>query len=99
MSEWLRLDANGDVWLGVHVQPGAKRSEAAGLHGDALKLRLAAPPVDGKANAALCALIAELAGVPRRAVELVSGETSRSKRLRIHGGGEAARQRLAGLAT
>ena len=99
MSEWLRLDADGDVWLSVHVQPGAKRSESAGLHGEALKLRLAAPPVDGKANAALCALIAELAGVPRRDVELVAGETSRAKRLRIHAGGEAVRQRLAGLAT
>ncbi|MCH2220656.1 MAG: DUF167 family protein, partial [Dechloromonas sp.] len=49
MSEWYRVTADGCVTLTLHIQPGAKKTELAGLHGDALKIRLAAPPVDGKA--------------------------------------------------
>jgi uncharacterized protein (TIGR00251 family) len=78
---WLVADGNG-VSLRLHVQPGAKKTEIAGLHGDALKVRLAAPPVDGKANACLIEFIARQLGVAKSAVELLSGETSRSKRLR-----------------
>ena len=52
MSEWLRVAADGRITLTLHIQPGAKKTEFGGLHGDALKIRLAAPPVDGKANAA-----------------------------------------------
>ena len=69
----------------VHVQPKASRSEIAGLHGDALKVRLAAPPVDGAANEELTRVIARWAGVPRSAVTLVSGHTSRRKILEIQG--------------
>jgi uncharacterized protein (TIGR00251 family) len=65
------------------VQPGAKRTEIAGIHGEALKIRLAAPPVEGKANAALRAFIAERLDVRIADVELVRGETSRSKTLRV----------------
>jgi uncharacterized protein (TIGR00251 family) len=79
---WLRQDG-GDIVLSLHVQPGAKRTEPAGLHGDALKIRLAAPPVDGKANEALIAFLAKTLGVPKSKVELVSGQTSRAKRIRI----------------
>ena len=71
--------------LTVHVQPKASRSEIAGLHGDALKVRLAAPPVDGAANEELTRVIAKWAGVPRAAVRLVSGHTSRRKILEIEG--------------
>jgi len=69
--------------LALHVQPGAKRTEVAGAHGDALKIRLAAPPVDGKANAALLRFLAEAFGVPRHAVTLLRGETSRQKTVRV----------------
>lgn len=69
--------------LTLHVQPGARRTEVAGVHGDALKLRLAAPPVDGKANAALRAFLADAFGVPQRQVTLLRGETSRDKVVRV----------------
>ncbi|MEP7208264.1 MAG: DUF167 domain-containing protein [Casimicrobiaceae bacterium] len=65
--------------LTLHVQPGAKATEAAGVHGDALKVRLAAPPVEGKANAALVRFIAAAFGVPMRQVEIVQGGSSRRK--------------------
>lgn len=83
-SAWLRQDG-ADLVLALHIQPNAKRSEFAGLHGEAMKLRLAAPPVDGKANAALCAFLAAFCGVPKSAVTLVSGEASRAKRVRVTG--------------
>lgn len=73
------------VRLTLHVQPRASRTEIAGLHGDALKLRLAAPPVDGAANEALIRFLAERLGVPRSAVTLVSGATSRRKVVEVSG--------------
>lgn len=79
---WLRADGDGVV-LALHIQPGAKRTECAGLHGEALKIRLAAPPVDGKANEALIAYLAKTLGVAKSQVELVSGQSSRAKRVRI----------------
>lgn len=81
---WLRAEGDGVV-LTLHIQPGAKKTEVVGLHGDALKIRLAAPPVDGKANAALLAFVAEQLGVAKSTVELVSGQTSRAKRVRVSG--------------
>ncbi len=75
----------GAVVLRVHVQPGAGRSAVVGRHGDSLKVRVAAPPVDGRANAAAAALIAAALGVKEKAVELVSGERSRVKRYRVVG--------------
>jgi len=84
MAEWYRR--SGDViTLTLHVQPGAKRSEISGLHGEALKLRLAAPPVEGRANEALLKLIAELFGVPLRQVELRQGGQSRHKVVAVTG--------------
>ncbi|MBI5781750.1 MAG: YggU family protein [Rhodocyclales bacterium] len=71
------------VVLALHVQPGAKRSQWAGRHGEALKLRVAAPAVEGKANEALVRFLAEFCGVPRAAIEIVQGETGRAKRVRI----------------
>jgi len=73
------------VVLRVHVQPGAGRSAVVGRHGTSLKVRVAAPPVDGRANVAATELIAETLGVKKDAVELVSGERSRLKRFRIAG--------------
>ncbi len=71
--------------LAVHVQPRASRSEIVGEHGGALKVRLAAPPVDNAANEALVAFIAGALGVPRRQVRLVAGATNRRKLLEIDG--------------
>ena len=87
---WLNRAADGSVILTLHIQPGAKKTEIAGLHGEALKIRLAAPPVDGKANAALIAFLAKACGVSKSSVELVSGDTSRAKRVRVSGA-DAAR--------
>ena len=81
MSEgpgWARRVPDG--WLlSVHARPGAKRTGVAGLHGDALKLRVAAPPLEGRANDALAAFIAEALGVPRKSVTVVKGGVSRRK--------------------
>ena len=67
----------------MHVQPGARRTGVAGVHGAALKVALAAPPVDGKANAALRAFLADAFDVPLARVTIVRGTTSRDKVVRI----------------
>ena len=77
--------------LELHVQPGAKRSEFAGTHGERIKLRLAAPAVEGKANAALIEFLADYFRVPRRNVSIVSGLKSRAKRVAIEGVADARR--------
>lgn len=69
--------------LDVHLQPKASNDMFAGLHGERLKIRLTAPPVDGKANAHLVAFLAEAFGVAKRQVTLESGQQSRQKRVRI----------------
>jgi uncharacterized protein len=69
----------------LHVQPGARRSEFAGMHGARVKLRLAAPAVEGKANAALIDFLAGYFGVPKRNVSILSGVKSRTKRVAIEG--------------
>ena len=71
--------------LELHVQPGAKRSEFAGEHGGRMKVRLAAPAVEGKANEALVEFLADFYRVPRRSVRIVSGLKSRQKRVVIDG--------------
>jgi len=73
------------VILDLHVQPGAKRSEFAGEHGGRMKLRLAAPAVDGKANEALIEFLAAYFGVPKRNVRIAAGLKSRQKRVIIEG--------------
>lgn len=71
--------------LALHVQPGAARSGVAGVHGDALKIRLAARAADGAANAELVRFLAETFGVPKRDVTIEAGETSRRKRVCVLG--------------
>ncbi len=84
MSTWYRR--SGDViTLTLHIQPGAKRTDVAGLHGDALKIRLAAPPIEGRANEALLKFIAESFDVPVRQVELKQGGQSRHKVVAVTG--------------
>lgn len=80
----LREEA-GRVRFSVRVQPRASRDEVSGVYGDALKIRLAAPPVDGAANDALVNFLAALFAVPRRAVRILAGESSRSKLIEIDG--------------
>lgn len=69
--------------LDLHVQPGASRTQFAGKHGDRVKVRLAAPAHDGKANRALIEFLAEYYGVPRRNVRITAGLKSRQKRVVI----------------
>ncbi|MGH8762680.1 MAG: DUF167 domain-containing protein [Nitrosospira sp.] len=77
---WHRSHEGGHrLTLTLNIQPGAKRTEVAGLHGDALKIRLAAPPVEGAANAALREFLAEVFSVPLRQVTLKHGVKSRRK--------------------
>ena len=85
------------IRLRVRVQPRGSRTEIAGLHGNAVKVRLAAPPVDGAANEALARLIARHLGVPRSAVRIESGATSRSKILEVDGIDLADGKRLLGI--
>lgn len=92
---WLKREASGSLILSLHVQPGARKTEILGLHGEALKIRLAAPPVDGKANASLVEFLAKRLDVPRAQVELVSGASSRLKRVRVTGLSDQAIARLA----
>jgi uncharacterized protein (TIGR00251 family) len=73
----------GGVVFDLSIVPGAKRTELAGLHDDALRIRLQAPPVDGKANDALIAWLSSELGVPRRSVELLRGASSRRKQVRV----------------
>jgi hypothetical protein len=89
---WYQWDGE-DLLLAVHVQPRASTDSLDGIHGDRLKVRLTAPPVNGKANSHLIRLLAKHFGVPCRQVLLLSGENSRAKRLRI----QRPRQMPAGI--
>lgn len=83
---WARHDPRHDIWLlELHVQPGARVTEACGEHDGRLKLKIAAPPVDNKANGVLGGWIAARLGVPNSAVRLVRGETSRRKTVAVSG--------------
>lgn len=92
-TAWRRYDPVARrLTLTLHVQPGAKKSGVAGLHGDALKIRIAAPATDNKANAALIEFLAGVLGVPMSAVTIRKGATSRRKVVEIAGdSGLAAR--------
>jgi len=73
------------VILAVYVQPKASKTEFVGIHGDALKFRVAAPPVEGEANVALCRHVAKLFSIPQRAVSVSSGQSNRKKRIELIG--------------
>ena len=82
----LKATSDGKVLLPLHVQPGAKRDAIVGMYGDlALKLATSAPPVDGKANAALKKLLSKWLGIPQSQIELKSGLTGRDKQFVISG--------------
>ena len=67
----------------LYIQPGAKQSRVVGLHDGLPKIAIKARPIDGAANEALIAFLAELGGVPKRSIEILSGQTSRTKRLDV----------------
>jgi len=98
VTSWACLSQHDAVvWLAVSVQPNAKRTAAEGLHDGALRVRLCAPPVDGKANQLLIEWLADQLGVPRRAVTLVRGQTARRKWLAIDAAPEQVAQWLASV--
>ena len=84
LPSWLTVK-NQDVIVDVHAQPGAKRSSIVGEHGDRLKISVASPPVDGKANSALISFLVKYLDISKSSIQIVSGETSRQKRLLIRG--------------
>ena len=88
-STWCRYDAAARrLKLSLHVQPNARRSEIAGLHGDALKIRIAAPAVDNKANTELVDFLSKSLGIPKSAIVIRRGTSGRHKVLEIYGGPE-----------
>jgi uncharacterized protein (TIGR00251 family) len=93
---WMVPHADGVV-LTLRIVPRAARNEISGEMGNALKIRLQAPPVEGKANRALIAFLADALDVPRRAIASVSGETGRNKRVVVTGMTEAAVRRALGI--
>ncbi len=78
-------ESNGAVSFTVRLTPRASRSEIVGIEGDAVKIRLSAPPVEGKANEALVKFLADQLDVPRANVEIVTGHAARRKVVRIRG--------------
>jgi len=83
-AAWHRYDpAARRLTLTLHVQPGARKSGIAGTHGDALKIRIAAPAVDNKANAALIEFLSETLDVPKSVVAIRHGATGRRKLVEI----------------
>jgi uncharacterized protein (TIGR00251 family) len=85
MMDCLSEDKSGSVALTVYVQPKASRDAVAGLHGDAVKVCITAPPVEGKANAAVTRLLAKMFGLPKSAVALHRGHQSRTKKFLLQG--------------
>lgn len=96
---WLRFHADSSrLTLCIHARPNAKTTGPAGLHGDALKVRIAAPAVDDKANAALLAWLATALELPRSALRLKAGATSRRKVIEIQPASALVAARAAALA-
>jgi uncharacterized protein len=95
-SAWVIRELTAAVSFEVVVVPRASRSRVVGLHGDALKVTLAAPPVDGAANEALCETLAKALGVPKRAVQITHGAQSKTKTVQVDGVSEADVRKLAG---
>lgn len=94
MPAWLHAGSQDGCELSLHIQPGAARSELAGLHGDTLKVRIQAPAVAGAANAALIAFLADRLELTRRDVTLLRGEKARRKTLRLRLPAEEVMRRI-----
>lgn len=97
---WLRYQPDAErLTLQIHAQPNAKSTGAAGFHGDALKVRIAAPATDDKANAALLSWLADTLDLPRSSLRIRSGATSRRKVVEIHPADHALAARAETLAS
>lgn len=81
----MMVEKEGFVLLNIRVVPRASRSEIVGEHDGALRVRIASPPVDGAANAEVVKLLAKTLGVAKSEVEIVSGQMSKTKQIRING--------------
>lgn len=90
------LEKDGSLTFTLRVIPRASRSEIVGEIDGSLKVRISAPPVDGAANIEVIKLLAKAFGVGRSAVSIVSGETSKTKRVRVDGGSATRLRELAG---
>jgi uncharacterized protein len=90
----VRDNVSAAIRIDVYVQPRASKTAVAGMHDGAMRIRLAAPPVDGAANAALIAFVAERIGIAKSRVRVVAGLTSRRKIVEIDGVDRAAVGRL-----
>jgi uncharacterized protein (TIGR00251 family) len=96
MADFFQATCQGYILL-VHVVPGASRTEVAGLHGDRLKIKVAAPPEKGAANEALLAFLAKRLGLPKKTLHLSAGATSRAKTVAIQDLSPELRERLRSL--
>jgi uncharacterized protein (TIGR00251 family) len=87
LPSWLKLEDRAGLTyiLALHCQPGAKKTEIQGEHDGRLKIRLAAPPVEGKANDALIAWLSKILKINRSHIELLAGDLSRLKRVKVSG--------------
>lgn len=87
VAAWRREGEDGSLTLQIHARPGARSTSVAGVHGEGsqarLKIALAAPPIDGQANAALLSFLADAFGVTQRNVTLLRGATGRRKTVRV----------------
>lgn len=96
--EWIRETAKG-ILLPIRAIPRASKNEIQGAHGDALKVRLQAPPVEGKANTALIRFLSETLDIPRAQLSITAGETGRHKTVLLTGISKAALIQKLGLPT
>jgi len=87
-------DGKDGIYIAVHAQPGAKKPQLRGLHGEAIKIAISAAAQEGKANLAIIGAIAEGLGVAKSDVEITSGQTSRQKRLLVRGNQAELRRAL-----
>ncbi len=95
---YMRTLSDGSLLLMLHVQPRARKNQVVGLHNDALKIRLTTPPIEGRANRAIIALLAKKLHLPKSAITIKSGLQSREKQVIISGcAEEKARNVLIGM--
>lgn len=88
---------NGDLIIKIYIQPSAKKNAIIGLHGENLKIKIKAPPVDDKANRELISFLADYLHVPQNTIEIVNGQHSRNKLVRLKNAGVAIENILLNL--